>query len=96
MLYISPKLMLDKPSATCGWSIVMIGLRYMNQIKSSVKSAIVAPKILQDILGELRLLRLELTILLPHEDVVDFAHPRRIRRSYENAVKQYPPAPLWK
>lgn len=68
----------------------------MNDVKSLTKPRIVAPKILEDILGELRLLRSELTLLLPHEDMDDFAHPSRIRRSYQNAVKRYPPAPLWK
>lgn len=68
----------------------------MNGAKLRIKSRGVTPNILQDILGELRLLRSELTLLLPHEDVDDFAHPSRIRRSYQNAVKRYPPAFLWK
>ena len=54
------------------------------------------PNILQDILGELRMLRSELALFLPYEDVDDFAHPRRIRRSYQNAIKRHPPASVWK
>ena len=68
----------------------------MNHTQSSVKSRAPESKILQDILTEVRQLRSDLTLLLPHEDVKDFAHPRRIRRSYKNAIKQYPPAPLWR
>lgn len=53
---------------------------------------------LQAILEELRLLRNEVMLLLPQKDLEDYAHPERIKSSYQKALKKYPPAasPLWK
>lgn len=53
-------------------------------------------KMLKAILGELRLLRKEVMLLLPQEDLEDYEHPERIKKSYQKAIKKYPPAPLWK
>lgn len=53
-------------------------------------------KTLQAILEELRLLRKELILLLPQEDLEDYEHPERIKKSYQKAIKKYPPAPLWR
>ena len=47
--------------------------------------------LLKAILGELRLLRKEVTLLFSQEDLKDYSHPARIKRSYEKAIKQYPP-----
>lgn len=44
---------------------------------------------IQRILEELRLLRQEVRLLLPQEDLEDYAHPERIMRSYQKAIKQY-------
>jgi len=52
----------------------------------------VSSKVIEDILAELRLLRNEITLLFPQEDLHEYAHPERIKRSYENARKRYPPA----
>ena len=43
------------------------------------------------ILEEIKLLREQVMLLLPQEDLDDYAHPRRIKKSYDKAVKQYPP-----
>lgn len=48
------------------------------------------PTTAQAILEELRLLRNEITLLLPHEDLEEYAHPERLKRSLENARKHYP------
>ena len=53
-------------------------------------------KTLQVILEELRLLRNEIMFLFPQEDLEDYAHPDRIHRSYQKAIKKYPPVSLWK
>ena len=53
-------------------------------------------KILRVILEELRLLRNEIMLLLPQEDLEDYAHPERIKNSYRKAIKKYPPSSLWK
>lgn len=48
-------------------------------------------QVLQAILQELRLLRNEVTLLFPQDRLEDYAHPTRIKRSYQKALKQYPP-----
>ena len=50
------------------------------------------PEVLQAILQELRLLRNEVMLLFPQDRLEDYAHPTRIKRSYQKALKQYPPA----
>ena len=54
------------------------------------------PKVLKAILDELRLLRQEISLVLPQEDLDGYAHPRRIKRSYQKALKRYPPAAVWR
>ena len=51
----------------------------------------VSSKTIKAILDELRLLRNEITLLFPQEDIHEYAHPDRIKRSLENARKRYPP-----
>lgn len=51
-------------------------------------------KILQSILEELRLLRNEVMLLLPQEDLEEYAHPGRIKNSYRKAIKKYSPVLL--
>ncbi|MBI4133224.1 hypothetical protein HY478_01270 [Candidatus Uhrbacteria bacterium] len=48
-------------------------------------------EVLNAILEELRLMRGQLALLFPSDDLTDFAHADRITRSYEKAVKEYPP-----
>ncbi|MDP3726100.1 MAG: hypothetical protein Q8R36_02795 [bacterium] len=47
---------------------------------------------IQAVLEELRLLRSEIMLLLPQENLREYAHSDRIRRSYQKALKKYPPA----
>lgn len=61
----------------------------------TIKDKNIAPsKLLQAILEELRLLRNEMTLLLPQEDLKDYVHKDRIKISYQKAIKKYPP--IWK
>lgn len=48
-------------------------------------------KILQSILEEIRLLHKEMHFLFPQEELDEYAHPDRIKQSYKEAIKQYPP-----
>lgn len=43
------------------------------------------------VLQEIRTLRHEFSLLLPYEDIEEYEHPARIKRSYQKAVKKYPP-----
>lgn len=58
--------------------------------------SVVPPQILQSILEELRLLRGKVELLLPQEDLEGYANPERIKRSYQKAIKKYPPDYSWK
>lgn len=49
------------------------------------------PELINAILRELRLLRTEINLLFPQEDIKEYAHADRVRRSYKKAMKQYPP-----
>lgn len=51
-------------------------------------------KIVKDILDEIRLMRNEINLLLPNEDLKGYVHPERIKRSLENARRRHPPVSL--
>lgn len=53
-------------------------------------------RILESILEELRLLREEVKLLLPHEDLEDYANPKEIKQAYQNAIKKYPRMDFYK
>lgn len=55
-----------------------------------------SPQILLAILEELKLLREEVKLLLPQEDLEGYANPERIKRSYRKALKKFPPDYSWK
>jgi len=67
-----------------------------SQLQTINNSKIVAnvPRILENILQELRLLRNEIKFLLPQEDLEGYANPERLKQSYDRAAEQYPPASL--
>ena len=64
------------------------------QVKIKLDKIPVPLKMIQAILEELRLLRNEVMLLFPQEDLKDYAHPDRIKRSYQKALKKYPPVSL--
>ena len=66
------------------------------QTKTRTDVSTVSTKTLKAILEELRLLRNEVMLLLPQEDLEGYGHPGRIRRSYQKAIKKHPPVSLWK
>ncbi|MBI4118921.1 MAG: hypothetical protein HY452_01515 [Parcubacteria group bacterium] len=43
------------------------------------------------ILDEIKLLREQVLLLLPQEDLNDYIHPQRIKKTYAKAIKKYPP-----
>lgn len=60
-------------------------------------SAAATNELLGTVIEELRLLRSEVEFLFPQEDLVGYAHPQRIKRSYEKAIKKYPPvSSVWR
>ena len=59
----------------------------LQSIKQTKQSSDVLVKILQ----EIRLMRQELNLILPQDDLKIYEHPERIKQSYQSAIKQYPP-----
>ena len=60
-------------------------------------SAAATNELLGMVIEELRLLRSEVGFLFPQEDLAGYAHPRRIKQSYEKALKKYPPvSSVWR
>ena len=51
---------------------------------------------LKDVLQEIHGLRNELRMLFPQENISDYAHPERLKKSFQKAIKQYPPTKTWK
>ncbi len=47
-------------------------------------------KIAQEILKEIRLLRNEIALLFPQDDIEEYEHSDRIKKNYERAIKKYP------
>lgn len=47
--------------------------------------------VLKVILQEIRLMRQKLNLILPQDDLETYENPKRIKQSYQNAIKQYPP-----
>lgn len=65
-------------------------------IKTLKKPSYITPSAgsreIKTILSEIRLLRKEVSLLIPHEEMDGYAHPSRIKKSYEKAIKNYPPS----
>ncbi|MBU3965572.1 hypothetical protein KKG29_04045 [Patescibacteria group bacterium] len=64
------------------------------QVKIKSDTIKMPSKTIEAIFEELRLLRNEVRLLLPQEELEEYAHPERIRRSYQKAIKKYPPVSL--
>jgi len=67
----------------------------MSQVSQPSKDQI-SSKMLYSILEEVKLLREEVMLLLPQEDIEEYSHPKRISGSYRKALKKFPPVFLWK
>ena len=65
------------------------------QVKIKSEAIKIPSKIIEDILEELRLLRNEVRLLLPQEELEEYTHPDRIRRSYQKAIKSFPPVAIY-
>lgn len=48
-------------------------------------------KVLKSILEELRLLREEVKLLLPQEELDDYSNPKEIKKAYQKAIKKHHP-----
>ena len=64
------------------------------QTKKQTISTETSPQLLKTILNELRLLRNEVLFLLPQDDLENYANSSRIKKSYEKAIKEFPPEDL--
>lgn len=53
-------------------------------------------KILRNILEEIKLVRTEISLFLPNENLKEYTNSKKIMASYKKALKEYPPAPAWK
>jgi len=56
---------------------------------SSVKIQTNNPHVVNSILDELRLLRTEVMMPFPQENIEDYAHPKKIKKSYQKAKDKY-------
>lgn len=77
----------------------MLLFKYMNQQpipqKTTTKTFTTASNdVFKTILEEIRLLRSEVSLLFPNEDLNDYANSERIEKSHQNAIKSYPPLSL--
>jgi len=64
------------------------------QTKKQTISTETSPQLLKTILNELRLLRNEVLFLLPQDDLENYANSSRTKKSYEKAIKEFPPEDL--
>jgi len=53
-------------------------------------------EMLRKILEEVRSLRKDFLFFLPSENLEGYAHPHRIARSYQKAIKHHPPLTSWR
>ena len=63
----------------------------MTTTSLSLPTRTVTDDTLKNILKELRLLRSEVQLLLPQEELKDYTNPDRIQQSYQNALRTHPP-----
>lgn len=66
------------------------------QIAMSPTSTNRTSDILGKILDELRLLRQEVKLIVPQEDLDEYSDGDRVEKSYKKALKEYPPLSAWK
>lgn len=67
----------------------------MNTIQTKVKDRnLDTRQLLNLVLQEIRFLRREFSLLLPYEDIEEYKHAARVKRSYKKAIKKYPPSDI--
>jgi hypothetical protein len=65
----------------------------MNTTQTKVKErAKPTQTLLNQVLKEIRILRHEFSLLLPSEELEEYEHADRVKRSYQKAMKKYPPS----
>jgi hypothetical protein len=65
----------------------------MNSIQTKIKDRnLDTRQLLNLVLQEIRYLRHEFYLLLPYDDLEEYEHTARVKRSYKKAVKKYPPS----
>lgn len=71
---------------------------YINNMTTQTiktKNNIFPSQVLQNILKEIRLLRNEMMLLFPQDDLEDYSHSERVKCSYQKAIKKYPSSSLY-
>ncbi len=63
----------------------------MTQSLQATTKEVTFSKVLKSILEELRLLREEIKLLLPQEDLNGYSNPKQIKQAYQKAIRKYPP-----
>lgn len=52
-------------------------------------------RLLTRVLEEIKHLRRDMSFAIPGENLEDYAHPNRVKKSFQKALKKYPPE-LWR
>lgn len=60
-------------------------------ITATIDAKLNTTQLLSEVLREIKFLREEVSFFLPQENLNEYAHPERIKSSYERAIKKYPP-----
>lgn len=50
----------------------------------------ISSNLLQSIFRELQTIRKELSLIIPTEDIEEYVNPKRVKRSYQRALKRFP------
>ncbi|MBI2514679.1 hypothetical protein HYV91_00600 [Candidatus Wolfebacteria bacterium] len=66
----------------------------MTEVKTQPKTTLQYSELLQRLIEEIRLLRNEMLLILPSEKLEDYSDSHRLKKSYEKAIKRYPPVSL--
>lgn len=62
----------------------------MDNLGATTKSSYPTNELLKAILTEIHLLRSEMNMIFNEDNIENYAHPERIKQSYQEALKDYP------
>lgn len=62
----------------------------MNTVTAPKTKNKISSNLLQSIFKELQIIRKELSLIIPQEDIKEYAHSARIKKSYQRALKRFP------